>query len=97
MASSNRATSFSLPRSPDPFRDDSFSTRRPDNTDRIIRPICLVEAKGELRQGLEGKDRSPPMSGAETLGGEKKKEKENSPPQIVDYVSLINGSFIGYS
>lgn len=47
---------FSLPCSSDPFRDDSFSTRRPDNTDRIIRPICLVEAKGKL--GLEGKDRS---------------------------------------
>lgn len=81
MASSNRATSFSLPCSSDPFRDDSFSTRRPDNTDRIIRPICLVEAKGKL--GLEGKDRSPPRSGAETF----KKKKKNS-PTLVDYVSI---------
>lgn len=92
MASSNRATSFSLPCSSDPFRDDSFSTRRPDNTDRIIRPICLVEAKGKL--GLEGKDRSPPRLGAETF---KKKKKIPQRSLITFRLTLIYRLFIKFT
>lgn len=69
-----------IPRScrPDPFRDDSFSTSQPDNTDRIIRSICRGAAKDKPSRP-EGKDRT--WGGCETW-------KKTPPFTFVHYVSI---------